>query len=84
MIARKDINLEHIGNSVAEGTTYVGATSAAFFWGLSIGDVGVIVSMAVAVLGFIVHIWLSIRRERRAIERHRATMEKLREPSKTD
>lgn len=63
--------------AIAPVATYSGATVSAVFWGLSISDLGIIISTTVAVLGFLAHIWLSIRRERRAIERHAATLETL-------
>jgi hypothetical protein len=67
----------NIVEKLGEVTTYSGATAAAVFWGLQISDVGVIVSTLIAVLGFGVHVWAHIRRERRDQERHRLVMEMM-------
>jgi hypothetical protein len=68
---------ETVADHAAQVTTYAGASSAAVFWGLQISDIGVIVSALVAVLGFCLHVWLSLRRERREQQQHRLVMEKM-------
>lgn len=53
---------------------YGGAAATGIFWGLSVSDLAVILSMIVAVLGFIVHAWATIRKDRRELEHHKALM----------
>lgn len=68
---------ERIIEQASSAATYVGTTAAVTLWGLSISDVAVIVSTTVAVLGFALHLWLSIRRERREKVRHTMTVTAL-------
>jgi len=58
--------------------TSIGASTAAVLWGLHLSDIGVIVSMLVAFLGFGIHLWATLRSDQRAQEQHDATMELLR------
>lgn len=62
----------------AQVAMYGGAATAGAFWHLQLGDVGVIVSMLVAVLGFAVHAWALVRKDRRAQELHQLNVEALR------
>lgn len=68
------VTLEH----TAAFTTYGGAGSAIVLWGLQLSEWGVIVSAFVAVLGFVVHCYYAHRRDRRAQEQHKATLERIR------
>lgn len=61
----------------ATAATYGGATSAAVFWGLHLSDIGVIVSVLVAVLGFAVNTWARVRSDRRERERHELLKEHM-------
>ena len=70
-------------DQVAQAATYGGATAAAVFWGLSVSDIGVIVSATVAVVGLTFHIYLSVKREHREVARHRLAMEALRSGTQT-
>jgi len=57
-----------------EAAMYGGAAATGIMWGLSVSDLAVILSMIVAVLGFIVHAWATIRKDKRELEMHQATM----------
>jgi len=57
---------------------YGGAAATGLFWGLSVSDIAVILSALVAVAGFIVHAWATIRKDRREKEQHDAHMAELR------
>lgn len=61
-------------DTAGQAAMYGGAAATGVFWGLSVPDVAVIMSMVVAVLGFIVHAWATIRKDRREMERHAALM----------
>lgn len=63
----------------AQGAMYGGAGTAITVWGLQLSDWAAIISAAVAVLGLIVHIWATWRKDRRAEELHRATLEEIRD-----
>lgn len=54
-----------------------GAISAVTFWGLSISELGVIVSTIVAVLSLVLRSWVTFRQERRAHKEHIAKLEKI-------
>lgn len=62
----------------AVGAMYGGAGTAFAVWGLQLSDWAAIVSAAVALLGLVVHIWATWRKDRRAEEIHRATLEEIR------
>lgn len=72
---------QDIVNSVVSQTpnaaTYGGAASAFVFWGLRLADWGVIVSALVAVTGLAVQVFMTLRRDKRERELHRARMETL-------
>jgi membrane protein implicated in regulation of membrane protease activity len=59
-------------------TTLGGAASTVALWGLSVPDWAVIVSAAVAVAGFFLHFFATMRKEKRAQELHAAQLEGLR------
>ena len=61
---------------------YGGAATTGILWGLSVSEVAVIVSALVAVLGFIVHAWSVVRKDRRDGERHAAAMAELKSTHK--
>jgi len=61
-------------DTAGQAAMYGGAAATGVFWGLSVSDLAVIVSMIVAVLGFIIHAWATIRKDRRELERHNAIM----------
>lgn len=61
-------------DTAGQGAMYGGAAATGIFWGLSVSDVAVIMSMVVAVLGFLVHAWATVRKDRREMERHKALM----------
>lgn len=65
-------------DTTAQVAMYGGAATAGTIWHLQLGDVGVIVSMLVAVLGFAVHAWALWRKDRRAQELHQLNVEALR------
>jgi len=65
-------------DTAGQAAMYGGAAATGVLWGLSVSDVAVIGSMIVAVLGFIVHAWATIRKDRREAERHAAAMAELR------
>lgn len=73
----------HVTEKLSEVATYGGATSAGILWGLQISDIGVIVSVVVAVLGFAVSLWFHITRERREQEQHKLIMEMMRRGAST-
>lgn len=62
----------------AQSAMYGGAGSAITVWGLQLSEIAAILSALVAVLGFAVHVWYTLQRNRRAEETHRAEMEGLR------
>lgn len=57
---------------------YGGAATSGILWGLSMSDIAVFLSALVAVLGFCVHAWATLRKDRREAERHAAAMAELR------
>jgi len=61
-------------DTVGQGAMYGGAATTGVLWGLAVSDVAVILSMVVAVLGFLVHAWATIRKDRRELEHHKAKM----------
>lgn len=61
-------------DTAGQGAMYGGAAVTGVLWGLSVSDVAVIGSMIVAVLGFCVHAWATIRKDRRELEQHKAMM----------
>jgi hypothetical protein len=63
--------------TLARAATWCGTTSAVTLWGLQVSDLAVIVSAGVAVLGFFVHVIMTMRRERREIVTHLATIASL-------
>lgn len=62
----------------AASLTYAASTSTIVIWGLQLSEWAAIVSTLIAVLGFVVHLWAQLRRERRAAEQHDLVMETLR------
>jgi hypothetical protein len=56
---------------------YGGAAVTGVLWGLSVPDWAVIISMLVAVMGFIVHAWATVRKDRREAAAHDAQMQEL-------
>lgn len=59
----------------AQLTMYGGAGTAVTIWGLNLGEWAAVVSAGVAVLGFIVHCWAVLRKDRR--EERRLKLEEL-------
>ncbi len=57
-----------------QAAMYGGAMATGVFWGLSVSDIAVILSAFVAFLGFLVHAWATIRKDRREQEQHKAVM----------
>lgn len=49
----------------AEMGTYAGAAVSVSLWGLSVSEIAVTASAVFAGLSFLVHLWLSVRRDRR-------------------
>lgn len=66
----------------AQVAMYGGAGTAITVWGLQLSEWAAIVSAAVAVVGLIVHVWATIRKDGRAQELHRASLEELRANTK--
>lgn len=65
---------EH-GVEVAGRTmTYGGGMSAVAAWSLSWPEVAAITGAVIAVLGFAVQVWATVRRDRREAELHRVRM----------
>ena len=62
----------------AQVAMYGGSASAITVWGLQLSELAAIISALVAVIGLIVHIWATMRKDRRAEEAHRLEMEGLR------
>lgn len=67
---------DSLAGRAGEVTAYGGAGAAIASWGFSVGDVAVVVSTIVAVLGFVLHAWATIRRDRRQADAHRILKEK--------
>lgn len=65
-----------IANKTADVAMYGGAASSLVLWGLRVGDVAAMVSAVIALLGFAVHVWATLRRDKREAERHRVQMER--------
>lgn len=59
-------------------TTYGGAVTSLTLWGLRLSDLSVMVSAFVAILGFAVHLWITVKRDRREQEIHLTQLEILR------
>lgn len=59
-------------------TTYGGAVTSMTLWGLRLSDISVMVSAFVAILGFGVHLWITLKRNGREQELHTIHMERLR------
>lgn len=76
--------IEHAKEYTANVAMFGGSSSAVLLWGLQMSDLGVIVSMLVAVAGFVVHLHYARRRDQRAQEQHLATMELLRHGARTN
>lgn len=66
---------------LGEATTYLAAATSGVLWGFSISDLAVLVSTGVAVFGFLLHLWATLRRDRRQTEAHRLMMEKAKDGS---
>lgn len=66
-------------DTAAQTAMYGGAGGGIVVWGLQLSDLAAIVSALVAVVGLLVHIWASVKRDRRAEEAHRAEMSRLKE-----
>jgi hypothetical protein len=54
-----------ITDRAAEASTYIATIATVTFWGLSISEIAVTFSAIVAGMSFAVHLWASIRRDRR-------------------
>ncbi len=65
-------------DTASQSAMYGGAATTGILWGLSVSEVAVFLSAFVAVLGFIVHTWATIRKDKREAERHAAAMKELR------
>jgi len=62
----------------AQTAMYGGSVSGLAAWGLQLSDVAAIISALVAIIGLVVHIWATVRKNARAEEAHRAYMEGMR------
>ena len=60
--------------NISELSTYISAAAAVAFWGLSLVDIAVIASSIFAGLSFGVHVWITVRRDKREAERHKREM----------
>lgn len=56
-------------------TSLASAATSITLFGLSASELGVAVSAAVAVLTFAMHVWYTVRKDRRAREIHRRRLE---------
>ena len=65
-------------DTAGQAAMYGGAATTGVLWGLSVSEVAVVISMIVAVLGFIVHTWAVVRKDRREAQEHAAQMAELR------
>ena len=64
-------------DSAAQAAMYGGSGGAVVVWGLQLSELAAIISAGVAILGFLVHLWATVRKDRRAEEAHRAELEAL-------
>lgn len=70
--------MDKLIDSGAQTSTYTGAGVAVYYGWFNIHEWAAIAGALVAVLGFAVHVWYTVQRNRRAEEAHRAEMEGLR------
>lgn len=54
-----------ITDRAAEASTYVATIATVTLWGLSLSEIAVTFSALVAGMSFAVHLWASVRRDRR-------------------
>lgn len=59
----------------ASQVSLTSAASTVVMWGLSVPEVAVIVSTAVAVLTFCIHVWYTLRKDARAQAAHEQRMD---------
>lgn len=74
--------IHHATDHTALFTTYGGVIASVTLYDLRISELGVIVSALVAVLGFSVHVWITVKRNRREQELFNLQMELLRHGTK--
>lgn len=65
---------EHEVELAGRTMTYGGGASAVAAWSLSWSEIAAVVGAVVAVIGLVVQIWASVRRDRREAELHRLRM----------
>lgn len=70
--------MDHQIDIGSKAATYGGAATSMTMWGLQISEIAAIVGALVAVLGLVVQIAYTVRKDRRAQEVHRASLEELR------
>ena len=70
----KHLMTEQMIDKGAQVTTFAGSAVSITVWGLDISDLGVIVSATVAVCGLVVHVWYTLRKDRRAQQAHERAM----------
>lgn len=73
--------IHHATDHTALFTTYGGVIASVTLYDLRISELGVIVSALVAVSGFMLHLWITLKRNQREKELHRLQMEILRNDS---
>lgn len=71
MIAHKSTAMEQ----TAQTMTY-GGSGAAFVYGFTANEIGIIAGVVIGLLGLIFQIWLGLRRDARDVEAHKKAMGK--------
>lgn len=68
------MKIESTTELVGQTMTYGGGAGAVAAWTLSLGDVAAVVGACVAVIGLALQVWVTLRRDKREAELHRAQM----------